>query len=266
MQNYVTRDTRPPPNVDETTWPVLICLLGPFRLLEAGRPITVHSDSKVAALLSILAVRAGQDIARETLLALLWPDSPADLAGQALSTLIYKLSRRRTRGLHDAPLILHTYGAYRLNAAAGVTADVTLFDALADSSEAQFRAGDPGEATLSCERALNIYHGDLHTASDDTYAMAERERLRGRYLTLLARLAAYRYQLGDDTGCLAYAQRLLAHDSCREDAHRLVMRCYARQGARGQALRQYHLCARPATRVRRPAGARDGRPVRPTAA
>jgi DNA-binding SARP family transcriptional activator len=35
---------------------------------------------------------------------------------------------------------------------------------------------------------------------------------------------------------------MLASDPCREDAHRLVMRCYVRLGERAQALRQYQLC------------------------
>ncbi|NTU64270.1 MAG: alpha/beta hydrolase, partial [Chloroflexi bacterium] len=39
-----------------------------------------------------------------------------------------------------------------------------------------------------------------------------------------------------------YASRLLTVDPCREDAHRLAMRCYARRGERAQALRQYQVC------------------------
>lgn len=39
---------------------------------------------------------------------------------------------------------------------------------------------------------------------------------------------------------LQYALQLLDHDACREDAHRMVMRCHLRLGARSQALRQYH--------------------------
>jgi DNA-binding SARP family transcriptional activator len=41
---------------------------------------------------------------------------------------------------------------------------------------------------------------------------------------------------------LLHALDLLRHDPCREDAHRMAMRCYVRQGERAQALRQYRLC------------------------
>jgi DNA-binding SARP family transcriptional activator len=42
--------------------------------------------------------------------------------------------------------------------------------------------------------------------------------------------------------CLEHAQCLLVHDPCREDAHRLAMRCYVRRGERAQAVQQYRLC------------------------
>jgi DNA-binding SARP family transcriptional activator len=86
-----------------------------------------------------------------------------------------------------------------------------------------------------------LYHGDLSVAPD-LHAVVERERLRARYLSLLASLATYAYAAGDDAACLAYAQRLLAHDPCREDAHRLVMRCHVRRGERAQALHHYGVC------------------------
>jgi transcriptional activator len=36
---------------------------------------------------------------------------------------------------------------------------------------------------------------------------------------------------------------LLSHDPCRENAHRVVMRCYVRRGEQAAALRHYHICA-----------------------
>ena len=44
--------------------------------------------------------------------------------------------------------------------------------------------------------------------------------------------------------CVATAHRMLDLDPCREDAHRLLMRCYAMQGRHYQALRQYDFCQR----------------------
>ena len=77
---------------------------------------------------------------------------------------------------------------------------------------------------------------------DTEHTLIERERLRARYLTLLARLASYDYAAGNLESCLQLALRLLEHDPCREDAHRFVMRCHVQLGERAQALRQFRLC------------------------
>ena len=59
---------------------------------------------------------------------------------------------------------------------------------------------------------------------------------------MLAQLAHLDYVRGDYTSCLTHTMRLLAYDPCREDAYRLIMRCYVLTGERAQALRQYRLC------------------------
>ena len=61
-------------------------------------------------------------------------------------------------------------------------------------------------------------------------------------MTVLAHLADYYFSIGEYGNCLEFADQLLKNDACREDAHRLVMRCYVRRGERAQALHQYRLC------------------------
>ena len=73
-------------------------------------------------------------------------------------------------------------------------------------------------------------------------ALVERERLRARYLLVLSRLADWQFSMVDYEGALELALDLLNHDPCREDAHRIAMRCFVRLGARSQAMRQYRTC------------------------
>jgi len=96
-------------------------------------------------------------------------------------------------------------------------------------------------ATNFYMKAVQLYRGDLCTGTDGN-AVVERERLRAHFLTVLARLADYHFSVSNYPRCLHYAEQLLQYDACREDAHRMVMRCYVRQGERAQALRQYLLC------------------------
>ena len=139
------------------------------------------------------------------------------------------------------PAVLQAHGVYWLNSAAGINVDVTCFEALVDTGNQRARAGDTAEAIAFYNRALALYRGDLCMATD-AQVVVEREHLRGRYLSMLAHLARLDYARGDYTSCLSHTMRLLAYDPCREDAYRLIMRCYVRLGERAQALRQYRLC------------------------
>jgi DNA-binding SARP family transcriptional activator len=220
--------------------PVRLCLLGGFRLLCYGQPVAVRSGGRTEALLAHLGLAARQGVPREALLCALWPDSAPALAGQALNSLVYSLRGLLGDALGGATPVMQSAGYYRLNEAAGVGVDVARFDALVAAGERYQRAGQPDAAAALYERAVRLYRGDLVTLGDGGgQAIMERERLRAVCLTLLARLSGHSFARGDFGACLAQALRLLALDPCREDAHRLVMRCHVRRGERAQALRQY---------------------------
>jgi DNA-binding SARP family transcriptional activator len=222
--------------------PVLICLLGEFMLLKAGRPMNMPSGGKTEGLLATMGLRYDRRMARETLLAQLWPNQNPTLAGQSLNSLIYSLRKQLSRELAGAAPILHEDGYYRLNLEAGIGVDLARFEALVQQAEQQAQLGDLERAIACYSRASDLYQGDLWGGSDP-YAAVERERLRACYLALLSKLADYWYDHGDYPACLRYGLRLLSSDPCREDAHRIVMRCYLRRGERVQALRQFQLCA-----------------------
>jgi len=223
--------------------PVLVCLLGNFRLLADGHTLAVHRGGKTEALLRSLALDRTGSLPREVILDRLWPGSDPILAGQSLNSLVYGLHRLIGPAVQGAPPILHDGGRYRLNDDAGIGVDVARFDSLADVGDSAHRTGDHAGASSAYALAVDIYRGDL-SAGSDLAALVESERLRARYLTVLGRLANDAFERGDIATALDTASRLLAHDPCREDAHRLVMRCYVRVGQRAQALRQFRLCAK----------------------
>ena len=61
---------------------------------------------------------------------------------------------------------------------------------------------------------------------------------------MLARLADAARRDGDCASAIEYASLVLQYDAGREDAHRILMACYAQLGQRVQAMRQYQLCER----------------------
>jgi DNA-binding SARP family transcriptional activator len=233
--------SRADPNNEYTG--VFIGLLGSFRVLKAGRTVGLRPGGKSEALLGELALRPRLAASRSSLLTALWPDSDTPRAGQSLNSLLYSLRRLLGDGIGGVAPVLHEEGLYRLNTEAGIRVDIVQFDAIAVEAERWASRGNHDSANLLYERALQLYRGDL-CLSRDLHAVVEAERLRAMYLRILARMADYAYEANKYASALHYACLLLHHDPCREDAHRIVMRCYARRGERVQALRQYRLCER----------------------
>jgi DNA-binding SARP family transcriptional activator len=230
-------------SVDGTSHPVLVCLLGGFRLFSHGERVLVRSGGKTEALLTQLGLAGSRyGVSRQALLRAIWPGHEPALAGQALNSLLHSLRGLLRGSLGGATPVLQVSGYYSLNTRAGVQVDVAHFTALVAEGDRLERAADSTAAMTLYERAVRLYAGDLSPAAGGgARAVIERERLRAMYLALLVRLADSCFARGDYVACLAHAQRLLGHDPRREDAHRLVMRCHVRRGERAQALRQYRV-------------------------
>jgi len=224
-----------------TRAPIVISLLGSFQLTLGGEPAPIVSESKSEQLILCLALAHQHRIARGLILERVWPNSDTALAGQSLNSLSHFLNKLCSGFLNGARMIVYENGYYRLNIAVGVWVDVDHFTMWSEMGKRLLASGDPQDSNTYCERALKLYKGDL-CGDSCIQTIIERERLRAEFLDLLVRLADHYHTRGDPRKALYYVQRLLAHDSCREDAHRLAMRCYVHLNQRAQALRQYRLC------------------------
>jgi DNA-binding SARP family transcriptional activator len=216
-------------------------LFGSFRVLTKGVPLAVRRGGKVELLLGNLAMSVPSGLPRDELLGLIWPDSDTPLATQSLNSLVYSLHKTLGPALADRAPIVQRDGRYRLNLEYGVGVDVIEFDAAVEEGDRSFRAGDVGHAIDSYRGAIELYTGDL-VIGPGVQHLVERERLRARFLSIRAHLADHHFARGEYDQALENARQLLAHDPCREDAHRMAMRCYVRLGARAQAVRQYRIC------------------------
>jgi DNA-binding SARP family transcriptional activator len=221
---------------------VSIRLLGGFSVVKDKRTLELRHGGKAEALLVNLALRLPGGIDREELLSLLWPASDEALASQSLHTLVHGLRVAIGDALGGAPPVVRRAGRLCLNLEDGIAVDVEEFEQQAAQGDRLRRAGNDGDAIPCYEHAVGVYHGDLVVGSEVRHLL-DRERLRARYLEVLARLAESRFQQEDFTAARDRALELLGNDPCREDAHRMVMRCGVRLGQRAQALRQYRTCA-----------------------
>ncbi|MEZ4731486.1 MAG: bacterial transcriptional activator domain-containing protein [Caldilineaceae bacterium] len=221
--------------------PVAISVLGAFQLTLAGRQSSITSESKAAHLLLCLVLAHQHRLLRTQLVERLWPNTEPALAGQSLHSLIHSLHKNARTVLQEPEIIIYDRGAYHLNIPGGVWIDVDQFERWRTQGKQLLVQGQETEGIRYCKQAIALYQGDLW-GDIGLELVIERERLRAAFLDLLACLADYHYSHHEPTVALDLLQRLLAHDPCREDAHRQVMRCYMQLGQRAQALRQYRLC------------------------
>lgn len=219
-----------------------ICLFGAFRVLIIGDAEPVSCGSKGEALLCLLAMHSGRRLRREMLLEAVWPGSDDEQACQSLNALVHHLRKVLGEALDGASPICNSNGYYWLNLEAGIAVDLHCFDTFATAGNEQACAHNQAAAVENYLRAITRYEGDL-CCDTSVSGVIERERLRARFLHMLCYVADYYFNEERYRSCLQYAEQLLRHDPCREDAHRLIMRCYVRQNERAQALRQYRLCA-----------------------
>lgn len=226
-----------------------LSLLGTFQASAGERPITNFATDKVRALLAYLAVEADRPHRRDTLAALLWPDRDDTGARNNL-----RLSLHRLREALDAaaPALSDdvfdvTRETVRARAAA-VEVDANRFIALLEMCESH-----PHRLLHLCPSCLeqlgeaaDLYSGELlaglsigDAPAFEQWELVRREDLAQRVLALLHRLADAFEQLGDFARALLFAHRQLAIDPYHEQAHRQIIRLYARQGERAAALAHY---------------------------
>jgi len=211
-----------------------VFLLGGFRLECDSRPRVAITRKKGQALLALLALRPGPGYPREALTALLWPDSSDEEARHSLRQELHELRRAlastRTRALIvDGERIALDPDA--------VEVDVVKFERLAAD-------GTPE----ALKRAAALYDGDLMVGAGvresafEEHLRAERERLRARATGVLTRLLEHQSQRNLVDAAIETALRLLAMDPTQETVHRALMKLYAGNGRRTDALRQYQEC------------------------
>ena len=215
---------------------VSLTLFGRFEVASGGRALSRLPTRKAEALLAYLASRAEQVHERSALALLLWGDSGDDHARHSLRQAL--LALRRALPSADPPLLRVAPDVVSLDASK-IDVDVRTFERLV-------RAGSP----KALEAAVGLYDGELLSGLRlreppfEDWLATERVRLRHMAVDSLTRLLGWHMRADHGERALRIAERLLALDPLYEPAHRALMRLYAAQGRRSEAIRQYQACVR----------------------
>jgi DNA-binding SARP family transcriptional activator len=223
---------------------VHVRLLGDFELTVDGRPTTAWHGQLGPMLMKFLLAQPNRACARDVLLEQFWPGVEPDVARNRLHVARSSV-RRALATVADAPLVEFCDGFYRIAPVHRVDTDVERFHALVEAGRSAEIDDRLDEAAALYRRAAATYTGDfLADCPYDDWTMLPREELRMTYVDLLDRWSGVLAAAGRDSECVEVGRLVLRQDPCREDVHRLIMRCQARFGRTSEALRQYERCRR----------------------
>ncbi len=208
----------------------MVQLFGAPQVTRDGVQVTFDTR-KAVALLAYLAV-TGRPQRRESLAALLWPESDQTRARAAL---------RRTLSVSGAvgPALVVGRG------------DIALDPSLTRSDVSEFLRLAASDDPLDWQRAVDLAPESLlagftlrdSPAFDDWLATTS-DLMRDRLTGLLARLVAAHTDVRRFDDALAAAHQWATLDPLSEPAQREVMRLLVWNGQRPAALRQYRTCVR----------------------
>ncbi|MCX5914108.1 MAG: BTAD domain-containing putative transcriptional regulator [Deltaproteobacteria bacterium] len=233
------KDTIPPEN---WPWPLKVFTLGRFEILRDGRPIQFPRkiQQKPLAMLKVLIALGGREVRDDQVADLLWPESEGDTAHMSFISTLHRL--RQLLGHEKA--VQYRDGRVALDGRF-CWVDVRAFERMAEEAQARWKKGMTDQAIQLSEKALEMYGGAfLPGDMDQPWSLSLRERLKGKLLGTVNRLADERCRLGQWEKAAEYYQKGLEINDLIEEFYQNLMDCYLHLGKKAEALAVFQRCTR----------------------
>jgi LuxR family transcriptional regulator, maltose regulon positive regulatory protein len=214
---------------------MIIRALGKTQVRLNERVITsAEWQTQAARDLFFILLSNPEGMSREMIGHTFWPEiSPEELK------LRFKNTIYRVRHAAGKQSIVLQDDYYRFNRAMDYEYDVEEFQ---QAIKAAQRAKNPKEKVVHYHTAIRLYKGPFLPDIEETWNLAERERLFQMFIEALLKVAELNFEGGQHQSALDFINRALVADPCFEAAHRLAMRVHAAMGNRAAVARQYERC------------------------
>jgi len=212
-------------------------LLGDLMIRAGDGSLVTIGAKKSQALLSFLAMKAGNHASREKLAGLLWSSTGPDQARQSLRQTLSTVRKELAQIAPDQRILIEEVDLLRLDVS--VSCDVVEFESL---------VGVGTEEALS--EGVQLYRGDflegfvINEERFDQFVLGERDRLHRLALRAHTQLVELQSRRGALDEAVGTAQRSLRLDMLQEPMHRTLMRLYLQSGNIVEGLQQYETCAK----------------------
>lgn len=219
----------PVPSDDEAgaVRPIVVEMLGPFRLAVHGEAITSGLRGRARALFAWYLLRPEGATSDEAVEAL-WPDTSPDQVRRQFWRPFGDL-RTRLRSTGDTSLeVLEKTGEHYRPNPAEIACDLWAFQAaLAEAARA---ADDEETARAALRRAVETYRGDLLAGVGYTWVEPVRQDLHRRALDAHLRLAELDDRAGRPELAAEVLERAIELDRYAEEPYRRLMALHATHG------------------------------------
>ena len=216
--------------------------LGRFKLWRNDVEIEFDGNGRAGKLFKYLLFRPQRAASKDMLMDLYWSNLLPEQADHNLRMAVSALRADLDlpgRTNRRSSIILSGRGQYRINPDIELTLDVDFFLNRYVEAGRLDRANDAGAIPVY-EEVVRLYHDDFLT--EDIYedwTIPIRNHYLEIYLLTLNRLAQHYTRIGAPERSIDMYNRILAKDSCNENAIRDLMVIYSRLGWRAEALRCY---------------------------
>jgi predicted ATPase/DNA-binding SARP family transcriptional activator len=165
----------------------------------------------------------------------LWPDASTSQLRSSFHSTLHHLRR----ALGRPEWIIFEKDLYTFNHSLSYWFDVKVFESYVTHAR-KLQVQTPLQAIHYLKKAVKLYQGDFleDNLTSDWYLLQQKE-LRKTYLDALFTLGQLHFAAAQYAQANDVYRQLISCDSYLEVVHRELMRCYVRQGERGQALRHY---------------------------
>ncbi|MCL4561950.1 MAG: AAA family ATPase [Chloroflexi bacterium] len=222
------------------TQPILrIQLLGDFHLTYGGEAYTGIASPRLQALLAYLLLHRGIPQPRQYLAFTFWPDLPENHARNNLRQALFQIRQ----ALPNKNSFLETDAMevfWRLDSP--FTLDVAEFEQALKAADVAEKSGNQRALLSEFEHALTLYRKELLPSCYDNWILPERERLHLMSVAAHERIILLLEGQRDYPAAIRFAQQLIRFDPLYESGYRLLIRLFALNKDRANALRTYQTC------------------------
>lgn len=218
-------------------------MLGQFKVFIDGKLFEDWPGKKAKEIFAYLIIHHHHRISRDKLMEKFWPRSGQDSARNCLNVTLHHIRNVFQKNGVGNEIILYQDTCYYMNPEIELQLDMEEFIVHWRLAQGIERQEELEKAIPEYELATALYKDDFLTDFEfESWTELERDNLKEIHLVILNKLSHHYSCNGQPETSIKLCESILEIDSCREDVHRRLMKCYCRIGERNKALRQYFKC------------------------